>query len=134
MRRAPGEGRPDGPGAFGGRGGEAPGFGDRFKRFDANGDGKLALEELPEPLRERFGPADANKDGVIDDEEGKAAFQRPAGDRPGRGERPFGDPPSARRPGWDRRRANDADGMNEPWPGDGSDEDAEAPEAAPASK
>ena len=40
-----------------------------LKRFDRNGDGKLQVSELPERMRAWLGPADANKDGVLTQEE-----------------------------------------------------------------
>ena len=54
------------------------------KRFDKNGDGKLAVAELPERKREHLAKADANKDGFLSVEElktaaamrGKARFAR----------------------------------------------------------
>ncbi len=51
-----------------------------FDRFDANKDGKLSRDEIPERLRERFDAIDANKDGSITPEEQRAylAGQRPA--------------------------------------------------------
>jgi acetyl esterase/lipase len=51
-----------------------------FDRFDANKDGKLTRDELPERLRERFEAIDANKDGSISPEEQRAFLtgQRPA--------------------------------------------------------
>ena len=36
-----------------------------FERFDANKDGKVTRDEVPERLRERFDAIDANKDGTI---------------------------------------------------------------------
>jgi Ca2+-binding EF-hand superfamily protein len=43
-----------------------------FRRFDENGDGKVALADLPEPMRERFKDADTNADGVLTRDEVKA--------------------------------------------------------------
>ena len=42
---------------------------DFLAKFDANKDGKLQLGELPEHKRERFADADANKDGILSQEE-----------------------------------------------------------------
>jgi hypothetical protein len=42
------------------------------ERFDANGDGKLAVSELPERAQKRFGGVDQDKDGFISVEELKA--------------------------------------------------------------
>lgn len=36
-----------------------------FARWDTDGDGKIALEALPERNRVRLGPADANGDGTL---------------------------------------------------------------------
>ena len=43
-----------------------------LKRFDTDNDGKLDLEDLPEPIRERMEPGDTNADGLIDQAELKA--------------------------------------------------------------
>lgn len=51
-----------------------------FAQLDANGDGKLARDELPEPLRNRLGPmfarADRNGDGALSKSEFLAAVDR----------------------------------------------------------
>jgi acetyl esterase/lipase len=60
-----------------------PPGGNPFDRFDANKDGKVTREEVPERLRERFDSIDANKDGLISAEEQKAFL---AGGGPARGE------------------------------------------------
>jgi Ca2+-binding EF-hand superfamily protein len=66
---------------------------ERFNRFDKNGDGKLAQDELPPFLQNRFDKLDANADGFVDQEElvraqgafrGQFQNQR----RPGRPSRP----------------------------------------------
>lgn len=49
------------------------------ERFDANGDGKLALAELPERAQRRFGDADADKDGFLSGDEIKARMEQHAG-------------------------------------------------------
>lgn len=36
-----------------------------FQRFDKNNDGKIALSDLPDHLRQRLAPADTNKDGQL---------------------------------------------------------------------
>ena len=65
-------------GGFGGRPRGNPE--EMYKRIleenDANGDGKLAVSELPERMRQFLGNADTNKDGFISKEEMMAA--RPA--------------------------------------------------------
>jgi len=72
-------------GGFPGRRGGAP-QGDarqRFERLDANKDGKLSKDELPEPLQQAFARLDANSDGSISAEElargGMAVIQRVGG-------------------------------------------------------
>jgi hypothetical protein len=48
-----------------------------IKRFDANGDGKLAVTELPKKKQVRLGAADSDKDGFLSVEELRArAAQR----------------------------------------------------------
>ncbi len=47
----------------------------RLKAADANGDGKLSKEEVPERFRQRFDRADANGDGKLDEAELKAAVK-----------------------------------------------------------
>lgn len=66
-----------------GRRGEGP-FDPRefFSRLDANKDGKLSKEEMPERMRENFARLDANSDGSVSQEEfGQAGrqFGRPPG-------------------------------------------------------
>ncbi len=60
-----------------------PPGGSPFDRFDANKDGKLTKDELPEGLRPRFEAIDTNKDGAITPEEERAFLasnnNRPAG-------------------------------------------------------
>ena len=57
-------------------------------RMDANGDGKLQKDEMPERMRPRFDQMDTNGDGALDGEEVQAmrrdrGRQRPEGqDRP----------------------------------------------------
>lgn len=38
-------------------------------RFDANGDGKIEISELPPKMQERFSGADTNRDGILSEEE-----------------------------------------------------------------
>jgi acetyl esterase/lipase len=57
-----------------------PPGGNPFDRFDANKDGKVSRDEVPERLRERFDAIDANKDGTITPEEQRAYL---VGSRPG---------------------------------------------------
>jgi acetyl esterase/lipase len=56
-----------------------------FDRWDANGDGKVSREELPEPLRRNFERVDTNGDGFLSREEDAAIRRnRPPG-APGAG-------------------------------------------------
>ncbi len=64
--------RDDGPANDGSRAAEA-----LIRRFDANGDGKLQRDEVPERFRGRgFDALDTNGDGVLDAEELKGVAQR----------------------------------------------------------
>lgn len=54
-------------------------------RFDANGDGTLQVSELPERARERLVAADANRDGVLADDELRAHFVAMRARGPGEG-------------------------------------------------
>ena len=57
--------------------------------FDADGDGGVTRDELPEWMQRRFDPMDENRDGTIDADEAQAAAERMArfreSGRPGRG-------------------------------------------------
>lgn len=67
------EGTPGGPGGGPGGPGNVEGFVTRLLRNDANGDGKLQWEEVPEQNRERlFERGDTNKDKVLDQDELRA--------------------------------------------------------------
>ena len=76
---------------FGGRHG-GPGFGPRgpmnpamvIQHFDRDGNGTLEVSELPERMREHFGSADANHDGVISADEIAAKEQAMRAERFGR--------------------------------------------------
>ena len=48
-------------------------------RFDANGDGRTTLDELPPRVRERVAPADADRDGAITAQELTAVEARAIG-------------------------------------------------------
>jgi len=82
----PAGGPPGGP--PGGPGGQRGGRGRLFERADANGDGKLTKDEMPERMREHLLEADADGDGAVTREELDAARERgdwgPRGG-PGRG-------------------------------------------------
>jgi multidrug resistance efflux pump len=77
----PGGAGPAGPGVGGGPGGGGAGRRGGFDltQFDADGDGKLTKEELPEQMRAFFDRMDTNGDGAIDAAERAAARAR----RPG---------------------------------------------------
>ena len=69
-----------------------PDPGDMFKRMDANGDGKLSREELPDRARQNFDRVDSDRDGFISREEHEAFLRRMREGGPG-GQRPDGGPP-----------------------------------------
>ncbi|AUX44421.1 hypothetical protein SOCE26_058850 [Sorangium cellulosum] len=48
----------------------------RIKHLDKNGDGKLAVAELPEKAQKRLGNADTNKDGFLSADELKARAEQ----------------------------------------------------------
>ncbi|MEZ4394805.1 MAG: hypothetical protein R3A48_27330 [Polyangiales bacterium] len=82
--RGPGEGREAGEGrghrGWGrghGPGAHGEGFDParRLARFDANGDGRVEVSELPERMQQRIAGADANRDGVIAPEEMRSFFE-----------------------------------------------------------
>jgi acetyl esterase/lipase len=58
-----------------------------FEKMDANGDGQLAKEELPEPLRRNFDRVDRNGDGRISITEHRAVVERSRPTKGGRGSR-----------------------------------------------
>jgi len=99
-------GRGGGPGG-GGRGGGSRGGGGRggfdpaamFAQWDADGDGKLAGEEIPERMRERVDAIDTDKDGAVTLEEFQAGMQQRRGQRGGRGGGPGGGGPGGGGPG-----------------------------------
>jgi len=55
---------------------------EQFDSWDRNKDGKLAREELPEPLRKNFERIDSNHDGFISREEDAAARNNRGGGNP----------------------------------------------------
>ncbi len=80
------------PGQRGGqpgqRGGDPAQFVERMMQRDANGDGKLQRDELPEQLAERlFESGDTNGDGALDREELLAVMNRRTGQGGGQGGR-----------------------------------------------
>jgi polyisoprenoid-binding protein YceI len=76
----------------GGRGGRGGRFDPdaMFARFDADGDGKLAGEEIPDRMRENLAEIDTDKDGAISKEEFQARMQQFRGGRGGQGGGPGG--------------------------------------------
>ena len=62
----------------------------RFARLDANGDGKLQADEMPDRMKPLLNTADSNGDGALDRAEMQAAMQRFRG---GGGARPPGGSP-----------------------------------------
>ena len=56
-----------GRGGFGGGGMRNPW--ERFLEYDANGDGEIGREELPERMQRLFDRVDANQNGVLDEDE-----------------------------------------------------------------
>jgi Ca2+-binding EF-hand superfamily protein len=63
--------------AAGTAGGGTAGSGlpERLKQFDKDGDGKLSRDEAPERLKENFDRFDLNKDGFLDADELRKAFE-----------------------------------------------------------
>ena len=74
--------RPGGAGERRAHGG-MPGIEQILKRFDANSDGKLTEDELPERMAERMMRVDANGDGAVTKEEFEEVLKRFAGHRRG---------------------------------------------------
>ncbi len=64
-----------GPGGPGGRGGDPSAMIDRFMERDANGDGKLTIDEVDERMARMLQGADTNQDGAVDRAELEAAMQ-----------------------------------------------------------
>lgn len=77
--------RPEGSGGpEGGRRG-APDMAGMIQRFDKNGDGKLQLDEIDEPMRGRMAASDLNGDKTLDESELKQMAAKMQGGRPGGG-------------------------------------------------
>ncbi len=107
---------------------------DRFRDMDANGDGKIARDEVPERMAERmFDRVDTDSDGYIDEAELEAFARRAGGGRGaaggrgqeggragGGGRRPGGaaaeGAPSGERPNRGRPRRDDTDSESENEP------------------
>lgn len=85
-----GPGSPGGPGGPGGRGGDPNAMIDRFMEQDANGDGKLTIDEVDERMGRMLQGADTNQDGAIDRAELEAAMQNMRGGPGFGGGRPGG--------------------------------------------
>ncbi|UCD76180.1 MAG: PDZ domain-containing protein, partial [Phycisphaerales bacterium] len=77
--------RPDRP-RRGGRGGGGRML-EMLREADANNDGKIQKDEIPERMQRMFSRLDSNDDGVIDESEMNAMAER-AGERPPRREAP----------------------------------------------
>lgn len=67
----------------------AHGHGGLFERADRNGDGKITKAEAAELEATRFAATDTNKDGVLTQEEMRAAFKNHRGDPKAHGEKKF---------------------------------------------
>ena len=96
--------RPQGQQAQQGQPRTVGGFVTRLRAMDANKDGKISKDELPERMQSILTRVDTNKDDAIDEKELKALearFAGNAGDRP-QGQRPQGDRPQGQRPQGDR--------------------------------
>ena len=89
MAQPGGGGRPGGGGG-GRQGGDPSMFLDRMMEMDANGDGKLSRDEVPEQFGARLFEGDANADGFLTREELQTAMEtlRQRGPRGVDGERP----------------------------------------------
>jgi len=77
--------KPGRPGEGRGRGG-MPGIDELLKRFDANKDGKLTKDELPEQAAERIMRADVDGDGAVTKKELEEVRKRFTGGQRGGGE------------------------------------------------
>jgi len=75
-----------GPGGQGGQGGAQ--FRQRLMESDANGDGNIQKDEVPERMQGMFDRMDGNADGVLDEQELSAAAQGRGGNRGGQGAAP----------------------------------------------
>ena len=111
--------RPQGQQAQQGQPRTVGGFVTRLRAMDANKDGKISKDELPERMQSILTRVDTNKDDAIDEKELKALearFAGNAGDRP-QGQRPQGDRPQGQRPQGDRpqgQRPQRPDGFGAP--------------------
>ncbi len=93
-----------------GEGNRGPGMGGMLQRLDANNDGKIVKDEVPERMSRMFERLDANEDGVIDAAEIEQAGERmrsARGERSESGERP------ARRPSQDPDEATPSEAPTE---------------------
>ncbi len=107
--RGPGPRGPGGGGPEGRRGGGDPSefFARMFDDRDANKDGKLSADEMPEQMKGRMEQLDTDKDGSVSREEMQAMMsrmQRGGGRDAGRG-----GPEGGGRPGGDRPRRPEAE-------------------------
>lgn len=63
--------------------GQPPTGANPFERYDANKDGKVTRDEVPERLRDRFDAIDANKDGLLTPQEHRSFLAGRAGSNAG---------------------------------------------------
>ncbi len=85
-QRGEGQGEGGGRDQRGAQGQGGPDAGAFFDRLDANKDGKLTKDELPERAAERIMQADADGDGEVTKEELEAAREKMGGRRGGQGQ------------------------------------------------
>jgi len=122
---APAEGAPASGAAGPGSGNPASGGGSMFGRFDANGDGLLQRDELPEQMQGMFDRLDANGDGAIDQTE--AANMRRPGAGSGGGPRGATDDSAGERSGRGARGERQPDGNGESRGGERGEGEQQAP-------
>jgi photosystem II stability/assembly factor-like uncharacterized protein len=107
---------------------------DMLRQRDANGDGKLQKEEMPEQMVRMFERLDANSDGVIDEAELQNASQRFG--RRGRGDNPPGGEaaanPAGAAPSQDPAPTPAPETPSAPAPQEPAPAPAPAPETPPA--
>jgi HlyD family secretion protein len=124
--------RPDSSGGPGGEGRRGPpDMAGMMKRFDKNGDGKIQLDEIDEPMRERMAASDLNGDKTLDESELKQmAAKMQGGGRPGGG--PGGPGPGGPGPGGPPRDGGRGPGAaaNEAKPEGKADKEAVAKQPA----
>ena len=90
-RRRGGRGEGQGGGGEGGGGRQRPSASEIVKQSDKDGDGTLSRDEVPDPMKEFFDRADADKDGFITSSELAAGMRARGGQGRGEGRRGDGD-------------------------------------------